>query len=88
MRPTYSVSILFKLLTVPFGKCVNRLLLKVLENRQYLFLQVWRRGEGTRLLLVWPGPRCIKQLKIKWNFLQLFLLSKRLFYRNCVSRTL
>ena len=33
MRPTYRVSMLFKLLTVPFGKCVNRLLLKVLENR-------------------------------------------------------
>ena len=33
MRPTYRMSILFKLLKVPFGKCVNRLLFKLLENR-------------------------------------------------------
>ena len=36
-----------------------------------------------------PGPGCIKQLEIKWDFVQLFSVFPRIFsHRHCVFHTL
>ena len=49
-------------------------------------------AETSRLVplyrLIGPGPGCIKQLKIKWEFLQLFAVFRRIFsHHHYVSYT-